>query len=481
MSKLAAPLAPITDSTTRRPFRRRKQLERDLEHITEQIYKKNYELAETNKTLSLLRGIDGIVLAPHQSLQTVCDKIAQAVTEAADYPFVGICTSSLHATDELLLHGWSVKATVSKKPPELSKPLRLKLSQPWLASLEQNTLVSLEDISLAQAADHTNYTTAEIRHLKQQLPLKSLYVVKLQARRRLVGLIIVGFMSPAAVITENDTLLMERLSESVGVALDSKLLFEENQYVLKQLRESNSKLRALDEAKDDFISMASHQLRTPLTSVKGYISMLMEGDGGKVTSVQQNMLSQAFFSSQRMVYLIADLLNISRLKTGKFIVEPTQINLANMVQQELEQLQEAANARKLTLTYDRPKEFPDLMLDETKTRQVIMNFVDNAIYYTPAGGHITVRLVDKPTVIELRVEDDGIGVPKTEQPHLFTKFYRAPNARKARPDGTGLGLYMAKKVIAAEGGSLVFESEVGKGSTFGFVFSKHKLAVAPKS
>ncbi len=100
-----------------------------------------------------------------------------------------------------------------------------------------------------------------------------------------------------------------------------------------------------------------------------------------------------------------------------------------------------------------------------------------AIYYTPTGGHITVKLLDKPTTIEFRVEDDGIGVPKTEQAHLFTKFYRAGNARKARPDGTGLGLYMAKKVIIAQGGSLVFESKEGRGSTFGFVFSKAKFSV----
>ena len=119
------------------------------------------------------------------------------------------------------------------------------------------------------------------------------------------------------------------------------------------------------------------------------------------------------------------------------------------------------------------------MLDETKTRQVVMNFVDNALYYTPSGGHINVEIVDKPAVIELKVVDDGIGVPKNEQHHLFTKFYRARNARKARPDGTGLGLFMAKKVVVAQGGAVIFKSQEGKGSTFGFTFSKSKLAPPP--
>jgi signal transduction histidine kinase len=189
------------------------------------------------------------------------------------------------------------------------------------------------------------------------------------------------------------------------------------------------------------------------------------------------MLGQAFTSSQRMVYLIADLLNVSRLKTGKFVIESVPINLATLVSDEIAQLKETAASRSLNLVYNKPDDFPELMLDETKTRQVIMNFVDNAIYYTPANGTITIELLNKPAAIELRVVDNGIGVPRSEQHHLFTKFYRAGNARKARPDGTGLGLFMAKKVVIAQGGSIIFESAEGKGSVFGFAFSKTKLAV----
>ena len=221
--------------------------------------------------------------------------------------------------------------------------------------------------------------------------------------------------------------------------------------------------------------MASHQLRTPLTSVKGYLSMVLEGDAGKVNPTQTKMLHQAFSSSQRMVFLITDLLNVSRLKTGKFVIESTPVDLSKLVEEEVAQLVETAQVKNIKLTYDKPADFPVLMLDETKTRQVGMNFIDNAIYYTPSGGNIKVELIDKPTTVELRVIDDGMGVPKAEQHHLFTKFYRATNARKARPDGTGLGLFMAKKVIAAEGGSIIFESNEGQGSTFGFVFSKAKL------
>ncbi|MCA9333999.1 HAMP domain-containing histidine kinase, partial [Candidatus Saccharibacteria bacterium] len=219
----------------------------------------------------------------------------------------------------------------------------------------------------------------------------------------------------------------------------------------------------------------SHQLRTPLTSVKGYISMVLEGDTGKVNTKQKEMLNQAFISSQRMVYLIADLLNVSRLRTGKFVIEPKPTNLADVIEGEISQLTETAKGRNLTLSYEKPKTFPELMLDETKIRQVVMNFADNAIYYTPAGGHITVNLADLGDRVELTVVDNGMGVPKSEQHHLFNKFYRAGNAKKARPDGTGLGLFMAKKVVVAQGGSIIFKSTEGKGSIFGFSFAKKPL------
>lgn len=297
------------------------------------------------------------------------------------------------------------------------------------------------------------------------------------------GYLILGPKKSGNLYSSQDLKVLEIISNQLVIAIQNVLRFEEIENfnltlqekiteATRKLRSTNEKLKQMDEAKDDFISMASHQLRTPLTSVKGYISMVLEEDAGKINATQREMLGQAFFSSQRMVYLIADLLNVSRLKTGKFIIDRTLVQLDQIVEQELRQLQETAAARSLTLEFESPKQFPPMMLDETKTRQIIMNFVDNAIYYTPAGGHIKVKLIDKPNTIELRVEDDGIGVPKAEQAHLFTKFYRAGNARQARPDGTGLGLFMAKKVIVAQGGSLVFESQEGVGSAFGFIFSK---------
>lgn len=301
-----------------------------------------------------------------------------------------------------------------------------------------------------------------------------------------IGYLLLGSKKSGNSYTKQDIAVIEATVNELFIAIQNALRFEEIERfnetlqqkvedATRKLRRSNEKLRQLDETKDDFISMASHQLRTPLTSVKGYVSMVLDGDAGSLTPLQKKLLNQSFISAQRMVYLISDLLNVSRLRTGKFVIEPTPCNLSTIIQEEVKQLVETAKGRGLELVYHKPEHFPLLLLDETKMRQVIMNFIDNAIYYTQSGGTITVNLVETAKSVEFTVVDNGIGVPKAEQHHLFSKFFRAHNAKRARPDGTGLGLFMAKKVIVAQGGAIIFKSQEGKGSTFGFSFAKERI------
>jgi signal transduction histidine kinase len=323
---------------------------------------------------------------------------------------------------------------------------------------------------------------------KLMVAMKIECIVKMISQEQNVGCLIVGPKLSGNTYASQDLQILEIIADEVAIAIQNTLRYEEiaafNITLQKkiddataQLKKTNEKLVALDEAKDEFISMASHQLRTPLTSMKGYVSMVLDGDAGEVNADQRNLLDQAFASSQRMVYLIADLLNVSRLKTGKFVIEAKPTYLPDVVETEIAQLHETAKARNLELVYDKPTEFPTMNLDETKIRQVIMNFADNAIYYTPSGGKITVALQADDKTVNFTVTDTGIGVPKSEQHNLFAKFYRAGNARKARPDGTGLGLFMAKKVVVASGGSIIFKTTPGKGSVFGFSFPRERLEI----
>lgn len=305
-------------------------------------------------------------------------------------------------------------------------------------------------------------------------------IMALKTPQNVLGYFAIGYKQNGTSFTSNDKSLLAAVANETAIAAENHLRFEAieqfNQTLqanihraTDELRTTNKKLRMLDESKDEFISMASHQLRTPLTSVKGYLSMVLEGDAGKITAAQRKALEEAFNSSQRMVYLISDFLNVSRLQTGKFELEKSEVELPELITSELSQLNASAEARGVKLDYTPPTAFPSLMIDENKIRQVMMNFIDNAIYYARSeGGIITVTLTRHASHITFRVIDNGIGVPKNEQHRLFTKFYRASNAKNARPDGTGIGLFMAKKVIVAHGGAIIFESKEGSGSTFGF-------------
>ncbi len=295
------------------------------------------------------------------------------------------------------------------------------------------------------------------------------------------GLLYISEKSTGLPYTNQDLDIIKVIVAQAGLAIQNALLFQEvSQFnvtlqqkvsdATRELRSYNAKLVSLDVAKDEFISMASHQLRTPLTSIKGYLSMVLDGDMGRLTSAQRPVLEQAYESSQRMVYVVGDLLNFTRMKTGTFLFVKEPVAIDAVAATEANQLQKTATAKGLQLIFSSTKDCPVLMLDENKIRQVIMNFMDNAIYYTPVGGMISVTVTHDSEKVSYTVTDNGAGVPSSEQHLLFTKFYRAANARKIRPDGTGLGLYMAKKIIKAQGGTMLFNTEEGKGSTFGFSF-----------
>jgi signal transduction histidine kinase len=303
--------------------------------------------------------------------------------------------------------------------------------------------------------------------------------LSLRTREEFVGYLLLGDKLSGDIYSGQDVELLEIISKELAVAiLNAKSYAEIQDFTVhlqarieratKRLRVANRHLKELDRAKDEFISMASHQLRTPLTTIKGYLSMMLEGDAGHLSKAQKDFVGYAFGSSERMVNLISDLLNVSRLQAGRFLIQTKPTDLVKMIRDEIRQLEEHAKSKHITLKFDLPAEpLPLVEIDENKTRQVIMNFIDNAIYYTQVGG-VTVVLQQAGTRVRFEVRDTGIGVPAEARKKLFTKFYRAGNAQTVRPDGTGLGLYLAKRVVEDQGGTIIFESVEGEGSTFGF-------------
>lgn len=310
----------------------------------------------------------------------------------------------------------------------------------------------------------------------------------LRANNQLIGYLFLGDKLSGDAYSSKDVEVVKIIVNELAVAVQNAKSFTEIQRfnetlqekvkeATAKLRKANEDLKSLDQAKDEFISMASHQLRTPLTTAKGYVSMVLDGDFGKFPTSMKPPLEQALDSSNRMSGLINDLLNVSRMDAGKFFIDAVDVDLNLEVQGEVNQLANLAQAKEVTITYHPPKKkIPFIKLDLDKTRQVIMNIADNAVHYSAppsGGGKADVYLELEGDEAVFRVVDNGIGVPEDIKPKLFAKFFRAGNAQNARPDGTGLGLYLVKRVVEDQGGTIIFESEVGKGSTFGFRMPIH--------
>jgi len=327
----------------------------------------------------------------------------------------------------------------------------------------------------------SNYKVAAIDNINKSFRTELILVGSLAAMLVIIltGSIYLIILRPLKKITEsislNNPALIEDATKSSSelgtLAITIKEFFVQKtkiEQATAELTKANEALQKQDSVKNDFISMISHQLGTPLAVMDGFLTLIVQGFYGKTNDKMQEALEKTLSRTRNMKGLVFDLLNISRMTAGKFFLEISDVDMAKVVSEEIEELQRQAHDRNVKLNYHAPEHtMPTIKVDEPKTRQAILNLINNAIYYSP-NGTVDVYLDSDSTNIIFKVVDTGIGVPDEEKEHLFTKFFRADNARKESPNGTGIGLYLVKRVITDQHGKLIFTSQVGKGSVFGF-------------
>jgi signal transduction histidine kinase len=235
----------------------------------------------------------------------------------------------------------------------------------------------------------------------------------------------------------------------------------------EKLLELSEKLEDLDKRKDEFLSVAAHELRAPMTAIKGYLSMVIEGDGGKLTPQDEDFIKEAINGNERLIRLVNNLLNISRIEEGRLTFEMGDVHLIEVAKIVRDDYKSQAEEKGLKFEIEIHGLKDNVYVDKDRVFEVISNLVSNAIKYTDKGS-VTIRITNPSSEkIRLEVIDTGPGISEEDSKRLFEKFYRA-NASTGKVLGTGLGLYISKLLVEKFKGKIGFKSEVGKGSTFWF-------------
>jgi signal transduction histidine kinase len=236
-----------------------------------------------------------------------------------------------------------------------------------------------------------------------------------------------------------------------------------------ELTRANEKLQEIDKIKSDFISVAAHQLRTPLSGMKWTLSMLINGDMGPLNNDQKTFLMKSYESNTRMITLVNDMLVADGIQSGRVHYGFRHIDMIDLLDNVLFEVSPNASKRNILIEYKNKFEnLPQAYVDPESMRAVLQNLLENAIKYTIEGGKVMIDVKKEKDHLLVSIADSGIGIPRDQQKNVFTKFFRARNAVKRETDGSGLGLYIAKTTIEKNGGTIWFESAEDKGTTFYF-------------
>jgi len=245
-----------------------------------------------------------------------------------------------------------------------------------------------------------------------------------------------------------------------------KQSMEQNERCQKTTEEQIIQLKKLDKIKSNFLSVTSHELRTPMSVIKGYIQMMLKGNLGTISNEQKHALDIILRNSNQLDTLIQDILDISRLESGTMKFIPERTNVKNMLQQTIETMQSIADTKNIKININVEENTPDLIIDQERVKQVIVNLLNNAIKFSYERSIITIFVRKTADYVLFEIQDFGRGIPKDKQDKIFEIFYQTDSERDRKFGGVGLGLAISRGIILAHGGNIWVESEPGTGSTF---------------
>jgi len=336
-----------------------------------------------------------------------------------------------------------------------------------MAILQQNHIVAYDE------------TTQDKDRIIRIPDLKQFVIGPILTQDKVLGLILAAKNSKLGGITEADKEVVSILADQVGQAMRNARLFEEvflshQSLELKvnertrQLSTALEEVKKISTMKSQFISAVSHELRTPLTSIKGYASILMSGKGGQIPPEVKDRLGKINKHSDNLVKMINELLDISRIESGRVTMRYTAQHIQPLIDNTRDLLTPQIKEKDINFKVKLAEHIPRVMMDPTQIERVFINLVGNALKFTPQHGTISIEAYHDDEKITVKVSDTGIGIKSEDLEHLFEEFYRADNLINQNVKGTGLGLSLAKKIIEAHQGKMWVTSKINQGTQFYF-------------
>jgi len=429
--------------------------------------------SHSRNTLEAVQRLEKIILDTldfRQVIQKICDSVLNELYFVdLSYRLVVLALENSDHT--------TLQIVALSKTPEAEKAIQaanipLAQIQIPLAQTQNIMIRTWRDQSMQLTPNwsevfHPALTVETATNAQTAAGIQASILVPIVAKNKSLGVLLFGVAKPSEMITDQEKDLIQGFTDIVGLAVENARLYSTLDATGKQLSQANEQLKELDRLKDEFVSAAAHALRSPMTAIKGYISMVLEGDGGEVASKAKEFLQGAYEGNDRLIRLVNHMLDISRIESGRLIFNIADVQLEDVIQSEVSGLKILADQKGLSLNYEKPPTpLPIVSVDPDRLREVINNLVGNAIKFTQQGG-ITIKHEMSGGFVVTHIIDTGPGISPADIANLFQKFTQA-RVNIGKSGGSGLGLYVSKLIIKEFHGDITLKSQVGQGSTFSF-------------
>lgn len=436
-----------------------------ISEVTKTIYEKNVELVLRNRTLSALRKIYDIIntsLGVHETSRKLIDAIIQEIKLPVG--FIGVINRhnrKLHI-EAASTSAKKIDSDITHQYNRHIKNLEISLNYKNNECIQAITTRKRKITKKIKQIFAPVVEPEIVEEIASALSVKTLLIYPITFGKQVLGVIVIGMDKHIDALSRAEKTMLDELTDLAGIALERAQIYTD-------LKQANERLKKLDALKDEFVSIASHELRTPMTAIKSYLWMALNKGEQELKDPLRKYLEISYASTERLIHLVNDMLTVSRIERKKIELKIEIVDVREIVQLVYDELKVSADEKHIAFTIDDSKsKNAHISADKIKIREVFQNLVGNALKFTPPNGVITIIIHNDSHNVYIAVKDTGPGIPAEAMPKLFEKFSKIDYsyANHVNQPGTGLGLYISKQIVSLHGGKIEVESTVHVGSTF---------------